>query len=181
MNLRHSLSSLPEAAFSDERISFREIVSEDDLAWATCDLQLPPDQQDMVNPAGFSIGRAYLFPEDNIPYLICKREDGTPIGFISLCFSHWSDDKNRNRWCSYITHPSTSWSYFIVPEYQGKGFGKAAAKLAVRILLEAAPDYPIELSTEQENLRAQKLYTEIGFVKTNELDGDDLVYLYQGA
>lgn len=126
MNLRTNLSQLPERAFTDGRVSFREIRSEDDLAWATCELQLTPDQQDLVNPAGFSIGRAYLFPEDNIPYLICLEGQEDPIGFILLRFTHWVDDPNC--WCYYSKcEPRTNWSYFIDSRYQGQGYGRAAA------------------------------------------------------
>ena len=66
MNLRQRLSELPKESFYTEKVFFREINSDDDLAIATCELTLPPEQQDFVNPAGFSIGRAYLFPNDNI-------------------------------------------------------------------------------------------------------------------
>ncbi|MCM1026768.1 MAG: hypothetical protein NC432_10045 [Roseburia sp.] len=71
MNLRQRLSILlPDSFWEDNRLFFREINSDDDLALAVCELTLPPEQQAFVNPAGFSIGRAYLFPDDNIPYLI---------------------------------------------------------------------------------------------------------------
>lgn len=180
MNLRKNLSKLPKEAFCNENLYFKEIQSDDDLAWAVGELQLPPDQQEMVSPVGFLLGRAYLFPEDNIPYLICKQDDDHPIGFILLRLSHKTD--NPNSWSCYVEHePRTTWSYFIVPEHQGQGYGKSAAKLSMDLLLKAAPDYPIMLSTEQHNARAHKLYTEIGFQKADELDGDDFVFLYGGT
>ncbi len=36
---------------------------------------------------------------------------------------------------------------------------------------------PIKLSAEADNVKAQKLYCSIGFVKSNEMDGDDLVFV----
>lgn len=132
-----------------------------------------------MNPAGFSIGRAYLFPEDNIPYLICKRNGDQSIGFILLRLSHHTD--NPNSWSYYVKHePRTNWSYFIIPQHQGHGYGKSAAQLAMKLLLNAAPGYAIELTTEQDNVWAQKLYSESGFKKADELDGDDFVFLYGG-
>lgn len=95
MNLRQRLSELPEDLFCFDKIYFREIKSDDDLALAVCELMLPPEQQDFVNPAGFSIGRDYLFPNDNVPYLIYAIEQGQeiPIGFIMLRFVCYTEDK----------------------------------------------------------------------------------------
>lgn len=36
---------------------------------------------------------------------------------------------------------------------------------------------PIRLSTEALNIKAQKLYASIGFVLSEERDGDDLVFV----
>lgn len=181
MNLRQSLSILPQDSFWEgNKLFFREINSDDDLAIAVCELTLPPEQQAFVNPAGFSIGRAYLFPNDNVPYLIyaMEQEHETPVGFIVLRFVCYTEDMRS--WNHYINHPPrTNWSYFIIPSKQGKGYGTLSAKLAMRLLLKAAPEYPIELTTEQENEKAQRLYMRLGFKKTNELDGDDLVFLYR--
>ncbi len=182
MNLRQRLSELPKESFYTDKVFFREINSEDALAIATCKLTLPPEQQDFVNPAGFSIGRAYLFPNDNVPYLIYAIEQGQeiPIGFILLRFSYNTEDKRS--WRYYSTRPPrTNWSYFIVPEHQSKGYGRLSAELAIRILTQAAPEYPIELTTEQSNLKAQNLYMSLGFEKADELDGDDLVFLYNSV
>ena len=179
MDLRQRLSEVPKEFFYTDKVFFREINSDDDLAIAVCELTLPPEQQDLVNPAGFSIGRAYLFPNDNVPYLIFAQEQGQeiPIGFILLRFSCNTGDKRS--WRYYSTRPPrTNWSYFIVPEHQNKGYGTLSAKLAIRLLLQAAPEYPIELTTEQSNLKAQNLYMKLGFEKADELDGDDFVFLY---
>ncbi len=168
MNLRKRLYALPDETFYAERMFLRELKTEDDLIRALFDFRLPPEQQEMVNPAGFSIGRAYLFPESNVPYLIFERETGTPIGFMQLC-----------RYLG-IAEVCTSWSYFLAPEHQGKGYGREAAKLAVRVLKNAAPECEIMLSVEQNNRKAQKLYTDIGFVNTGDYDGDDLIFAYRG-
>ena len=45
------------------------------------------------------------------------------------------------------------------------------------ILKAADPQMPIKLSTEADNIKAQRLYTSIGFVKSEEMDGDDLVFV----
>ncbi len=59
---------------------------------------------------------------------------------------------------------------------QGKGHGKSAAALAVRLRKSAGGGKRIRLATEQENSKAQRLYVSLGFALLDELDGDDLVF-----
>ena len=116
----------------------------------------------MVSPFWYTIGRAYLFAEDNYPCII-YNEKSEAIGFINLC--------------KCIGDEANSWSFYIDKDHQGKGYGKASAALAIGILKMAAPEMKIKLATEQANEKAQKLYESLGFIKTDELDGDDLVYV----
>lgn len=162
MNLRASLDHLPVEAYVGEGISFRPIRTEADLAYAIFDCQLTEEQQELVNPAGFSIGRAYLHPENHCPCLILNEAD-QPVGFIDL-----------DMWLGQGT--AFHWSYYIDREQQGRGYGRKAAQLAVRIFRSIDPDMRIKLSTEANNLKAQRLYLSLGFRKLDELDGDDLVF-----
>ena len=161
--LSELLNSLPKDAWRAETVSIRKIENDDDLWYAVAECEITPEQEDFVNPAGFSIGRAYLNPSDNVPCVICKS-DGERIGFI--VFRKWS-----------AAAPGFNWSYFIDRKFQGRGYGKAAARLAIKILRAADPKMPIKLSTEALNIKAQKLYQSVGFIKTDELDGDDLVFV----
>lgn len=161
-SLRTKLEHLPPEAFVGDSLSFRPIRTEADLAYAIFDCQLTGEQWDFVNPAGFSIGRAYLRPEDNYPCLIVDEENA-PIGFINL-----------DMWLGQGT--AFNWSYYIDKDRQGRGYGRRAAQLAVRIFRTIDPDMSIKLSTEAENLKAQRLYLSLGFRKLEEMDGDDLVF-----
>ena len=162
MTLCASLGRLPSEAFHLDSISFRPIRTEADLVYAIFDCQLTEEQQEMVNPAGFSIGRAYLHPENHFPCLILN-EDEQPVGFIDL-----------DIWLGKGT--AFHWSYYIDKDQQGRGYGRKAAQLAVRIFKSVDPDLSIKLSTEANNLKAQRLYLSLGFRKLDELDGDDLVF-----
>ena len=155
------ISLLADGASADG-IHIRPICDDYDLWFATVECQLHPHQTDLVNPAGFSIGRAYLNPEANVPCIIWK--DDVRIGYI--VFRQW---RNQN---------ANGWSYFIDKSIQGKGYGTAAAKLSVAILKSADPSTPVKLSVEQTNKQAQHLYTSIGFCHKGEMDGDDLVFEY---
>ncbi len=161
MKLKTALSKLQPDQFTLDDILIRPIRDDEDLWYAVVECRLKPEQENFVNPAGFSIGRAYLDPMNNVPCVIC-RADGQRIGYIVL--RTWS------------TGAAYSWSYYLDREHQGQGFGEKAARLAVQILKAADPQMPIRLSTEAENPKAQRLYECIGFKKLDELDGDDWVY-----
>lgn len=162
MTFREKLESLPPSAFVGETVSLRPIREEQDLAYAIFDCALTREQQEYVNPAGFSIGRAYLHPENNCPCVILNAQ-GQRVGFLLLC-----------RWLG--AGDGHSWSYYVDYRQQGKGYGKNAAKLAVKLLKTVDPAMPIKLATEAENWKAQKLYRSLGFAKLDEMDGEDLVF-----
>ena len=155
--------NLPKETWRSERLFIRPIENDDDLWYAVVECELHPEQKNYVNPAGFSIGRAWLAPEDHVPCVICKS-DGERIGYI--VFRTWLGEG-----------AAFNWSYYLDRDFQGLGYGKEAAKLAVSILKAVDPKTPIKLSTEVDNTRAQRLYSSIGFVKSEELDGDDLVFV----
>jgi diamine N-acetyltransferase len=162
MALRNELKAIDAAYWRASRVYFKPLKSEADLIYACYDCQLTDEQKELVNPAWFSIGRAYLAPEDNYPCLICS-EQGEPVGFINL--DTWLGEGD-----------AYSWSFFIDKREQGKGYGKAAARLAIRLLKAADPEKPIKLAAERDNERAQRLYASLGFQLLPELDGDDLVF-----
>lgn len=162
MSLRSDLKKLSPEDWRNERIKLRPLLTEDNLIYAACDCQLTEEQQERVNPAWFSIERAYLFPGANLPCLI-ENEQSEPIGFLNLC--QWSAESD-----------TSSWSCFIGRRHQKKDCGKAAAQLALHILKTAAPEKPIKLATEAQNLPVQSLYVSLGFQKLPEMDGDDLVF-----
>lgn len=162
MSLRTDLEKLAEDHWQSIRVQIRPLLTESDLIYATYDCQLTDAQRDLVNPAWFSIGRAYLHKGDHYPCIICD-ENNAPIGFLNLCKWLGSGD-------------AYSWSYFIDKRHQGKGYGKEAAMLAVKVLQSANPTKPIKLATEACNIKAQKLYRELGFEPLPEKDGDDLVF-----
>ncbi len=140
-------------------VFFRPLRDDEDIWFATEGCILSPEQKEFVNSGGFSLGRAYLHPQNHFPCIICSRQ-GAPVGFLLF-----------NRWPGHY-----SWSYFIDLRQQGKGYGTAAAQLALEILKEAFPGGQIRLSVEVSNRNAQALYRRLGFHQLDELDGDDLVF-----
>lgn len=160
--MREKWDGLPLDILTGGGLTIREVRDDGDLWFATAECALAPGQGEFVNPEGFDIGRAYLNPADNVPCVICL-EDGTRIGFI--VFRMWL-----------AAGTAYSWGYHLDRNWQGRGYGERAARLAIRILKAMGGDMPIKLSAEVENTRAQRLYERIGFHRLDELDGDDLVF-----
>ena len=162
MGIREALETVGDGFWSNARVSIRPLRTESDLIYAAYECRLDDKQKELVNPAWFSIGRAYLFRDDNYPCIICN-EQMTPIGFINLC--KWLGEGD-----------AYTWSYYIDISHQGKGYGKSAAQAAIQILKAANSDKPIKLSTEKDNEKAQRLYVSLGFRRLPEFDGDDIVF-----
>lgn len=162
MSLRTDLEALPRHAWASGPVLFRPVETEQDLIDAVSGCRLREEQERLVNPAWLSIGRAYLARGDNYPCLICSRQGGT-VGFINFC--KWLGDGD-----------AYSWSYFIDREQQGRGYGRAAAGLAIALLQSANPGKALRLAAEVENRNAQRLYLSLGFRLLPERDGDDLVF-----
>ena len=162
-SLKDKIIALDSNLLFQDSIRISPIQDDYDLWYAIMECKLAPGQEDLVNPAGFSIGRAYLHPESSVPCIIWNGD--SRIGYIVL--RKWNGNE------------ANSWSFYLSQEHQGHGYGKIAAQLAIQILLAAAPDTPIKLSTEKANHKAQQLYLDLGFQRTDELDGDDLVFVYR--
>lgn len=162
MSIRTDLERVANARWFDDRVCIKPMETQDDLIYALFECQLTEEQKQLVNPAGFSIGRAYLSREDNYPCII-YNEQKEPVGFINL-----------TKWLG--IGDAYSWSFYIDKNHQGKGYGRSAAQMAVRILKAANPTMPIKLSTEKNNEKAQHMYISLGFRLLSELDGDDLVF-----
>jgi diamine N-acetyltransferase len=66
----------------------------------------------------------------------------------------------------------------IDQRHQGKGYGRAAMREAIRRMREQPDCREIALSVAPENTGAQKLYESLGFVKTGEVaHGEEVMRL----
>lgn len=161
MNIREKMEQLPREVTSLEDICIAPIRDDNDLWFATVECRLKPGQEDFVNPAGFTIGWAWLKPEYNLPCIIWKGEER--VGYI--CLRYWPRQE-----------PCTDWSYYLDADQQGRGYGRKAAQIAVGMLQAAFPEVPIKLSVERDNENGKRLYESLGFCHRGEMDWDELVY-----
>ena len=73
------------------------------------------------------------------------------------------------------------WRLMIDKKFQGKGFGKKAMDLALE-LINTFPCGTAKycwLSYESENDVARQLYKSVGFVETDEKDGEEIVAILE--
>ena len=143
--------------------------------WDILKLRVAEEQSSFVAGNDISIIEAYTAITGNgyaFPFGI--YEEGTPIGFLMIGFDtddYWDDvppiaKGNYNLW-----------RFMIDKNYQNKGYGKEALRLALNFI-RTFPCGEAEycwLSYEPENEVASNLYRSFGFVETGEMDGEELI------
>ena len=138
-------------------------------------LEVLDSQKNFVATNSSSIIEAYIaITENNNVFTFGIYKDDTPIGFLMMGFDVNSDDEGAPR----IAKGNYNiWRLMIDKKIQGKGFGKKAMDLA----LEFISTFPCGtakycwLSYESDNNVARQLYKSVGFVETDEKDGEEIV------
>lgn len=142
-------------------------------------LEVFDNQKSFVATNNSSIIEAYIaITENNDVFTFGIYNNDTPIGFLMIGFDVNSDDEGALR----IAKGNYNiWRLMIDKKIQGKGFGKIAMNLA----LEFINTFPCEtakycwLSYESENNVARELYKSVGFVETDEKDGEEIVAILE--
>jgi len=67
------------------------------------------------------------------------------------------------------------WRFMIDERFQNKGYGKAALQLSIEYLCKEFNVKEIFLSFEPNNAVAEKLYSNAGFRRTGEMDGNEII------
>ena len=138
-------------------------------------LEVFDNQKSFVATNNSSIIEAYIaITENNHVFTFGIYKDDTPIGFLMIGFDVNSDDEGAPR----IAKGNYNiWRLMIDKKFQGKGYGKKAMDLA----LEFVNTFPCGtakycwLSYECDNEVARQLYESVGFVETDEKDGEEIV------
>ena len=138
-------------------------------------LEVFDNQKSFVATNNISIIEAYLaIVENGHVFTFGIYNDDAPVGFLMIGFDMNSDDEGAPR----IAKGNYNiWRFMIDKKFQGKGFGKKAMNLA----LEFVNTFPCGtaqycwLSYESDNDIARQLYQSVGFVETDEKDGEEIV------
>ena len=85
---------------------------------------------------------------------LCISDDGEPAGTVTVTGSEIG-------------------RLFVLPAYQGKGYGKAALTEIIRYFRENGAN-TITLSTEADNNTALHLYHQFGFKETGAMNDDEI-------
>ena len=138
-------------------------------------LEVFDNQKRFVAPNNISIIEAYLaITENNDVFTFGIYNDDAPVGFLMIGFDVNSDDADVPK---IAKENYNIWRFMIDKKFQGKGFGKKAMNLA----LEFVNTFPCGtakycwLSYESDNDVERQLYKSVGFVETDEKDGDEIV------
>ena len=142
-------------------------------------LEVFDNQKSFVATNNISIIEAYIaLTENNHVFTFGIYKDDIPIGFLMIGFDVNSDDEGAPR----IAKGNYNiWRLMIDKKFQGQGFGKEAMDLA----LEFINTFPCGtakncwLSYESDNDVARQLYKSIGFVETDEKDGEEIVAILE--
>lgn len=136
---------------------------------AALQLRVLPEQQRFVSDyepvAAIALAKAYVgaLGLQWVPYVFCRAEE--MVGFVALAY------QVENTSLYWILH------FFIDARYQGQGYGKEALEALLR---EVEHQHPvcqrIQLTVHPENVAAQHLYSQAGFVPTGETLEEEPVY-----
>ena len=142
-------------------------------------LEVFDNQKSFVATNNSSIIEAYIaITENNDVFTFGIYKDDTPIGFLMIGFDVYSDDEGAPM----ITKGNYNiWRLMIDKKFQGKGFGKKAMDLALEFIntLPCGIAKYCWLSYESDNDVARELYKSVGFVETDEKDGEEIVAILE--
>ena len=142
-------------------------------------LEVFDNQKSFVATNNSSIIEAYIsITENNHVFTFVIYKVDTPIGFLMIGFDVNSDGEGA----PIIAKVNYNiWRLMIDKKFQGNGFGKKAMNLA----LEFINTFPCGiakycwLSYESDNDVARQLYKSVGFVETDEKDGEEIVAILE--
>lgn len=142
--------------------------------YALMRLSVGEAQRDFVAPNDYSLAEAYaVLAAGRYVQAFGIYEGDTPVGFAMIGHNSFEDEDQPGAYRnSYYL-----WRFMIDERYQGRGLGKAAARLVldyIRSFPDGAAD-TCAVSYEPENTAAKNLYASFGFRPNGEMDGDEEV------
>lgn len=136
-------------------ITLQEINAEN--FWDIIDLQVHPEQQDLVTSNAVSIAQAKVQPEC-LPLAIYAEDQ--LVGFLMYCI-----DRDDNEY----------WLYrlMIDKRFQGKGYGRQALEKVIEIIQKDKSRHKIFLGVDLDGKASVKLYESLGFVFNGQVFGKE--------
>lgn len=142
-------------------ILLREITPEN---FKECvELKVADDQKTFVATNVYSIAQSKIYPT-HLPFAVYKDDDEM-VGFVLFGFDTDDDRYYLGR-------------LMIDEKHQGRGYGRAATLAVIEELKKNKDCREIYLCCAPENTNAERLYKSIGFERTEELNGSEIVMRY---
>lgn len=138
-------------------VSLREVTAE--TVREICRLKVREDQNGFVAPNAVSIAQAYFCKQ---AWFRAVYADETPVGFLMIY-----DDPEK---AEYFL-----WRFMIDARYQGKGYGAKAISLLVDHVRSRPGATGLGVSYVPEEGGPEPFYRKLGFVRTGEMDDDEVV------
>ena len=125
------------------------------------ELKVSKEQERYVSDAMKILARAYAFRNQR-SYACIIYEEGKPIGMAL----YYDCDESQAYDFSQL---------FIDETYQGRGYGKMAAKLILDRMRKDGKYSEVVLCYIEGNKAAKEMYEKLGFYHTGEADEDEIV------
>lgn len=144
--------------------------------WDIIDLRVFESQHPFVASNDESLMEAYIAvtSEDAYAYPFGIYDDRTLVGFLMIGYNEAAIEENPPE---ILKNNYSLWRMMIDKNFQGKGFGKEALRLAlnfVRTWPSGKAEYCV-LSYHPDNETAGNLYHSFGFEENGEMDEDEVV------
>lgn len=140
-------------------VQFRKITEENFSA--ILDMKQKEGQRFVPSNAR-SLAQAWLYYENHDVYSFAICADETPVGFMQL---YEEDDGGI-----YL------WRVMIDQAHQGKGYGRAAVELLLRLVGASGKYAYLGLGCKPENAPALHIYESLGFRFTGEVEHGEKQY-----
>ncbi len=118
-------------------------------------LKVAESQENFVSSTVHTLAQAWAYRKTAFPFAIYA--DNIIVGFIMLGYYEF-----KNQY--------TIWKLMIDEQYQNRGYGKKALKLAIDYLVNTFNLKAIFLGVSFQNTAAKNLYHSLGFKETGEFD-----------
>ncbi|MPM71787.1 Spermine/spermidine acetyltransferase [bioreactor metagenome] len=142
-----------------------EIITPDN--WRTFNkLKVNEEQKEFVASNLTILARAYAYRDFNSQVYAIYNED-IPIGLLM----QREYEENNKLFCVLD-------QFMITEKYQRMGYGKAAMKVWIDLIKKQNRYNSIVLCYIEGDEVAKKLYLNMGFYHTGEVDGDEIVMKY---
>jgi diamine N-acetyltransferase len=142
---------------AESRISLREITR--DNIYEVLRLRVTDDQRVFVADNAVSLAETWVEPSFR-PLAIYAGEE-------LVGFTMYGLEEATGRW--WIIR------LMIVPEHQGRGYGRAAMNVLTQVMMEREAASEVVTSCDPANVVARHLYSSLGFHETGEIDDGEVV------